>query len=166
MSRAYAQCEQLCRLLFRRELRNVPAEPIVNLIMTTDRFVIGSRTVSTSAQSNSQRAKPLMAPAPLVWSVALIASRDITIQASIEYVVSSESYLIYPFVLRIRQSRKYIDPTDKPIRLTIDFPLGYWRNLWSSLDFADRPLKSCMSIIHVDIVEIWNVYDKIRVSSP
>ena len=46
------------------------------------------------------------------------------------------------------------------------FPLGYWLNLWSSLDFIDQPLKSCVNIIHVDIVEIWNLYDKSRVSSP
>ena len=46
------------------------------------------------------------------------------------------------------------------------FRLGYWRSLWSSLDFADQPLKSCVNIIHVDIVEIWNLYDRNRVSSP
>ena len=45
------------------------------------------------------------------------------------------------------------------------FRLGYWRSLWSSLDFADQPLKSCVNIIHVDIVEIWNLYDRNRVSS-
>jgi hypothetical protein len=54
---------------------------------------------------------------------------------------------------------------DEPI-LTNDFPLGYWRNLWSSLDFADQPLKSCVNIIHTDIVQIWNIYDKNWVSSP
>ncbi|KAH9074318.1 hypothetical protein EDB83DRAFT_2516087 [Lactarius deliciosus] len=38
----------------------------------------------------------------------------------------------------------------------------YWRNLWSSLDFADRTLKTCVNIIHVDVVEIWNMNDKTR----
>jgi hypothetical protein len=59
---------------------------INNLIVTTDRFIMGSRT-APSSRSSSQEAKPRIAPAPLAWSVALRASRDITIQASIEYVV-------------------------------------------------------------------------------
>jgi len=36
----------------------------------------------------------------------------------------------------------------------------YWRSLWSSLDFAGQPLKNCVNIIHVDIIEIWNLNDK------
>ncbi|KAN0135844.1 hypothetical protein V8E53_006296 [Lactarius tabidus] len=36
----------------------------------------------------------------------------------------------------------------------------YWRRLWASVDFADHPLKSCVNIIHVDLVEIWNLNDK------
>ncbi|KAF8266352.1 hypothetical protein EI94DRAFT_1733378 [Lactarius quietus] len=39
---------------------------------------------------------------------------------------------------------------------------GYWRNLWSSLEFADQSLKNCVNIIHDDIVEIWNLNDKTR----
>ena len=125
---------------------------------------MGSRTVSTSTRS-SQGAKPRVFPAPLVWSVALRASRDITIQASIEYVISLPTFIsVIYLVFSIGRSREYIDPTDKPIPTNYS-PLGYWRNLWSSLDFADQPLKSCVNIIHVDIVEIWNLYDKTRVSS-
>jgi hypothetical protein len=59
---------------------------INNLIVTTDRFIMRSRT-APSSRSSSQGAKPRIAPTPLAWSVALRASRDITIQASIEYVV-------------------------------------------------------------------------------
>ena len=59
---------------------------INNLIVTTDRLIMGSRA-APSSRSSSQGAKPRIAPAPLIWSVALRASRDITIQASIEYVV-------------------------------------------------------------------------------
>ncbi|KAI0272988.1 hypothetical protein BGY98DRAFT_1099659 [Russula aff. rugulosa BPL654] len=133
-TRAYAQCEQLCRSLFSREAKDVPAELVSvmpqysalinNLIVTTDRLIMGSR-VAPSSRSSSQGAKPRIAPAPLAWSVALRASRDITIQASIE----------------IGRSR-------------------YWRSLWSSLDFVDQLLKSCVNIIHVDIVEIWNLFDR------
>ena len=57
-----------------------------NLIVTTDRLIMGSRTNALS-RSGPQGAKSRIASAPLVWSVALRASRDITIQASIEYVV-------------------------------------------------------------------------------
>ncbi|KAN0133594.1 hypothetical protein V8E53_008582 [Lactarius tabidus] len=35
----------------------------------------------------------------------------------------------------------------------------YWRRLWSSVNFDDHPLKSCVNIIHVDLVEIWNLND-------
>ena len=59
---------------------------INNLIMTTDRFIMGSRT-APSSRSSSQGAKPRIAPAPLAWSVALRSSQDINIQACIEYVV-------------------------------------------------------------------------------
>ena len=133
--------------------------------MTTDRFIMGSRTVSTSARSSSQGAKPRISPGPLVWSVALRASRDITIQASIEYVCLPPFILFTNLIFRIGRSREHIDLMHKPI-LTNYYPSGYWRNLWSSLDFADQPLKSCVNIIHVDIVEIWNLCDKTKVSSP
>ncbi len=72
---------------------------INNLIVTTDRFIMGSRT-APSSRSSSQGAKPRIAPIPLAWSVALRASRDITIQASIEYVarcLSVDTHLIYLF---------------------------------------------------------------------
>jgi hypothetical protein len=134
--------------------------------MTTDEFIMGSRTVSTSARSSSQGGMPRIAPAPLVWSVALRASRDITIQTSIEYVVSLPTFISFIcLILRIGRSREHIALMDEPI-LTDYYPLGYWRNLWSSLDFADQPLKSCLIVIHNDIVEIWNLYDKNWVSSP
>jgi len=57
-----------------------------NLVVTTDRFIMGSRA-APSSRSSPQGAKPRIAPTPLAWSVALRSSRDITIQASIEYVI-------------------------------------------------------------------------------
>ena len=111
-TRAHAQCEQLCHSLFRREARDVPAELVSgdsfyvlgilhghhrlvavmpqygslinNLTVTTDRFIMGSSHTAPLSRSNSQAVKPRITPAPLAWSVALRASRDITIQASIE----------------------------------------------------------------------------------
>jgi hypothetical protein len=59
-----------------------------NLIVTTDRFMMGSGTDPSSPwSSKGATRKPRITPEPLAWSVALRASRDITIQASIEYVV-------------------------------------------------------------------------------
>jgi len=91
---------------------------INNLIVTTDRFIMGSRTASNpSSRSSSQGTKPRIAPAPLAWSVALRASRGITIQASIEYVVClpTLSSFIY-LVLGSGRRSEYIDHTGKPIQ--------------------------------------------------
>ena len=54
-------------------------------------------------------------------------------------------------------------PHRKPI-LTICSLLGYWCNLWSNLDFADKPLKDCVNLIHTDIVNIWDPDNKNKVS--
>ena len=68
---------------------------INNLIETTDQVIMSSRT-APSSRSGSQGTKRRISPASLAWSVALRASRDITIQASIEYVVLSlGTHLIY-----------------------------------------------------------------------
>ncbi|KAH9994476.1 hypothetical protein BJV77DRAFT_1066788 [Russula vinacea] len=142
--RAYVQFDQLCRLLFRWEPEDVPAELISvmpqygalinDLIVMTDRFVMGRRASTPSARSSSKGTNFRTASTPLAWSVALRASRDITIQASIE----------------IGRSR-------------------YWRNLRSSPDFASQPLKSCLNSIHIDIVKIlvkiWNLHYRNSVSS-
>jgi len=85
---ARARVEQSCRSLFRREPRDVPAEIVSvnpqfndlidNLVVTTDRFITGSRP----AAAHSARSR--IAPVPLVWSAALRVNWDISIQASIE----------------------------------------------------------------------------------
>jgi hypothetical protein len=90
-----------------------------SLIQTTDQLIMGSRTVETYsdyAWSSSRETVPRIAPAPLAWSVALRASRDISIQASIEYVVYLSALILFIcFVLRIGRSREYIDLRDEPI---------------------------------------------------
>ena len=91
-----------------------------NLTTTTDQFITGSLTVSTSAQSSSQGAKPRIAPVPLVWSVALRVSQNIIIQASIEYVVCLLTLVSFiQLVLRVGRSREYIDVTLSPFRQII-----------------------------------------------
>ena len=77
---------------------------------------MGSRTLSTSVRSSSQGAMSRIAPAPLVWSVAQRTSRDITIQASIEYVVCLPTFMSFIcLILRIGRNREYIDLMDEPI---------------------------------------------------
>ena len=44
--------------------------------------------------------------------------------------------------------------------LTKGCPVEYWCYLLSSVNFDGHLLKSCVDIIHVDQVEIWNVNDK------
>jgi len=113
-AKASALCEQSCRGLFRREPKDVPVESVSgnlslflgviplmslfavngyrdligNLAVTTDRLITGSRAVSApSARMSTQRGKPRTSPVPLAWSVAARVSHDISIQASIEYVI-------------------------------------------------------------------------------
>jgi len=135
---AYTRCEQSCRSVFGRELKDVPAEIVSvdsrfhdligKLVVTTDKFMTGRRTVSTtSVRSRAQMAKPRVAPVSLAWSAALRVCQDIIIQASIE----------------VGRSR-------------------YWRSLWSSLEFSNQSLKNCVNTIHLDIVEIWNLNERAR----
>ena len=93
------------------------------------------------------------------------ASLSPAIRASIEYVVCLPTLISFIcLALRNGRSREYIDLTDNRIPTTC-FPLGYWRNLWSNLDFADKPVKHCVNVIHIDIVKIWNLDDRNGVSS-
>ncbi|KAH8985726.1 hypothetical protein EDB86DRAFT_3246299 [Lactarius hatsudake] len=134
-ARAFAMCEDSCRRLFNKDLRDVPAEIvsekpgyadlIEKLVVTTDRFIIGAR--SPLVGFGVQGDKPRVSAVPLAWSAALRVSPDIVVQASIEVGRS-----------------------------------GYWRRLWSSVDFADHSLKSCVNTIHADLVETWNLNDKTR----
>ena len=140
---------------------------IENLVVTTDRFMTGSCTPSDpSGRSSAHGAKSRIAAVPLVWSAALRVNRDIFIQASIEYVVIfPNSGLIYVLDLQSRPSARVSPPCRIEQVLTAMVSLGYWRGLWSRLDFADRPLKECLNVIHADIVEIWNLNDTTRVGS-
>ena len=105
----------------------------------------------SSSQSNRTRAKSLVPHKKINRSPM---SR--IIKASIECVVCLPTLISFIWlVLRNGRQRECIDRSDKPI-LTSCFPLGYWRNLWSNLDFADKPLKDCVNLIHDDIVKIWD----------
>ena len=44
--------------------------------------------------------------------------------------------------------------------LTKCCPVEYWCRLLSNVNFDEHPLKNCVDIIHLDLIEIWNVNDK------
>ena len=94
-----------------------------NLVVMTDRSIMGLRTASNpSAGSSSQGTNSRTAPVPLVWSVALRVSRDITIQAAVEYVDSLPILTLFIcLTFRIGRIRAYIDLTDKP---NLDKPIS------------------------------------------
>jgi len=50
--------------------------------------------------------------------------------------------------------------------LTKYFSLGYWRSFRSGHYFDGQALKDCLDIVHIDIVEIWNLNDRDQVSVP
>jgi hypothetical protein len=73
------------------------SDTLESLVVTTDRFMTGSRTPSgPSGRSSAHGAKPRIAAAPLVWSAALRVNQDMFIQACIEYVTIRQNYrLVY-----------------------------------------------------------------------
>jgi hypothetical protein len=82
---------------------------IDNLVVTTDRLIMGSPTGPVSFRSSGQMAKTQISPDSLVWSAALRACPDILIHASIECVdyLPNLISLIY-LVPRVGRIRKYI----------------------------------------------------------
>ena len=149
-------------------MRSQFTDLIDNLVVTTDRLLTDARTASAnSSRSSAQGTEPLIAPVPLVWSAALRVNRDIFIQASIECVafVPNTISLIY-LIFRIGRSREFNRLADSSQFKQPYFRIGYWRDLWSSVDFTEKPLKDCLNVIHKDIIEIWNLNDRTRVSSP
>ncbi|KAH8994195.1 hypothetical protein EDB92DRAFT_1944025 [Lactarius akahatsu] len=134
-ARVFAMCEDSCRRLFNKDLRDVPVEIvsekpryvdlIERLVVTTDRFIMGAPGPLMGFGNQGEQSR--VSAVPLAWSAALRVSRGIIIQTSIEVGRS-----------------------------------GYWPRLWSSVDFADHALQSCVNIIHVDLVETWNHNDKTR----
>jgi len=85
----------------------------------------------------------------------ITVSRVPSAQSSVQGAKQRVAAVPLAWSAALRVSREII------IQTTIDVGRSrYWRNLWSNLDFADQRLKDCVNIIHVDIVEIWNLKDK------
>ncbi|KAH9003546.1 hypothetical protein EDB86DRAFT_3073326 [Lactarius hatsudake] len=134
-ARARARIEESCRRLFRKDPKDVPAE----IVSDDPRFVglIDNLTVTTDKFITDSRA-------PFTRSGAQGEEQQI-----------GAVPLAWSAALRVNH--------DIIIQASIEVGRGqYWRSLRSSVDFADQTLKKCVNILHLDIVEIWNMNDKTR----
>ena len=111
-----------------------------------------------------QRGNPQISPVPLVWSIAQRISHNLIIQASIEYVTSPLDFDCttsqHFTALDVAVRTMYRPNVTRYIPTCSILPIGYWRGLSSSQDFTDRPLEDCAGVIHVDIVDVWNLQDR------
>ena len=129
--------------------------------MTTDELILGSCCPSTRFGVPGERTR--VHAVPLAWSAALRVCRSILLEASIEYVVLfSVSHFNHDLFLESDETVSLLEHNYGRI-LTKICPVEYWCRLLSSVNFAEHLLKSCVNIIHVDLVEIWNLNDKIGV---
>jgi len=130
---AHARYEQACRSLFRGEPRDVPVVIVSVKVQFGDR--IQKLVVTTDRLITGSRAarSGTQGAKPQIDPVHLVWSAAVRVHPSLFIQASIE----------VGRSR-------------------YWRSLWTSLDFADQPLKDCVNVIHTDIIEIWNLYDPLN----
>ncbi|KAH9057194.1 hypothetical protein EDB87DRAFT_1131474 [Lactarius vividus] len=134
-TRAHTMYEDSCRRLFHKDPRDVPAEIVsenTRFIDLIDNLVVTTDRFITDSRGPSARSSGQGAK-QRVGAVPLAWSAALRVNHDIIIQASIE----------VGRSR-------------------YWRSLLSSLDFADQTLKNCVNIIHLDIVEIWNMNDKRR----
>ncbi|KAH9074334.1 hypothetical protein EDB83DRAFT_2672701 [Lactarius deliciosus] len=134
-TRAHTMYEDSCRSLFHKDPRDVPAEIVSENSRFNDlidNLVVTTDRFITDSRGPSARSSGQGAK-QRVGAVPLAWSAALRVNHDIIIQASIE----------VGRSR-------------------YWRSLLSSLDFADQTLKNCVNIIHLDIVEIWNMNDKRR----
>ncbi|KAI9456382.1 hypothetical protein BJY52DRAFT_563201 [Lactarius psammicola] len=134
-ARAHRMYEDSCRRIFHKDPRDVPAEIVSEnsrFVDLLDNLIVTTDRFVTDSRAPSARSSGQGAK-QRVGAVPLAWSAALRVNHDIIIQASIE----------VGRNR-------------------YWRSLWSSLDFADQTLKNCVNIIHVDIVEIWNLNDKTR----
>ncbi|KAI9456397.1 hypothetical protein BJY52DRAFT_1187915 [Lactarius psammicola] len=134
-ARAHIMYEESCRRLFHKDPRDVPAEIVSEnsrFVDLLDNLIVTTDRFITDSRAPSARSSG-QGSKQRVGAVPLAWSAALRVNHDITIQASIE----------VGRSR-------------------YWRSLWSSLDFADQTLKNCVNIIHVDIIEIWNMNDKSR----
>ncbi|KAH8989937.1 hypothetical protein EDB86DRAFT_2941602 [Lactarius hatsudake] len=135
-AKALAMYEDSCRRLFHQEPRDVPAEVVSEKPRDVDlieKLVVTTDSFILGSRGPSAAGFGIQGGNPRVSTVPLAWSAALRVSHDIVVQASIE-------VGRRR----------------------YWHRLWSSVDFADHTLRSCVNIIHTDLVEIWNLNDKSR----
>jgi hypothetical protein len=132
-ARAYIMYEDSCRRMLHKEPRDVPAE----IVSENPRFI------------------------DLVDSLVMTTDRFITASCALSTQAGVRGAkqrigavpLAWSAALRVNH--------DIIIQATIEVGRNrYWSSLWLRPDFAYKTLKNCVNIIHLDIVEIWNMNDR------
>ncbi|KAH9041170.1 hypothetical protein EDB84DRAFT_1474633 [Lactarius hengduanensis] len=134
-TRAHTMYEGSCRRLFHKDPRDVPAEIVSEssrFIDLIDNLVVTTDRFITDSRGPSARSSGQGAK-QRVGAVPLAWSAALRVNHDIIIQASIE----------VGRSR-------------------YWSDLWFSRDFTDQTLKNCVNIIHLDIIEIWNMNDKRR----
>lgn len=133
--RALEMCEDSCRRHFDKSLRELPAEIVSGEPNFAD--LVENVIVTTDGFIPGARDR----------------SAGFAVQGERQRV--STERLVWSAALRVCR--------DIVIQASIEVGRsGYWHNLMSRVDFDDQTLKNCVNIIHVDLVEIWNLSDKAR----
>ncbi|KAF8272135.1 hypothetical protein EI94DRAFT_1796529 [Lactarius quietus] len=134
---AYTMYEDSCRRLFHKDPSDVPAQIVQISDNTRSLDLIENLVVATDRLITGLR--PSSTPA--------------RVQGTKQRV--DDVPLVWSAAVRVNH--------DIIIQASIEVGRRqYWRNLWSSPDFANQTLKDCVNIIHDDIVDIWNLNDKTR----
>ncbi|KAN0136738.1 hypothetical protein V8E53_005508 [Lactarius tabidus] len=132
-ARAHINYEDSCRRVLHKEPRDVPAE----VVSENPRFVdlIDNLVMSTDS--------------------FITASCALSTQAGVRGAKQRIGAVPLAWSAALRANHDII------IQATIEVGRNrYWSSLWLRPDFAHKTLKNCVKIIHLDIVEIWNMNDK------
>ena len=88
--------------------------------------------------------------------------------SDIDFIAAPFNIHWQPLAARIRSPQFVwlggVPPGNRYQEISLD--VNFWRKLWSSVDLADRPLMDCVHVIHIDLMEVWNLKDKAEVCSP
>ena len=126
------------------------------------RSVVGGTTCSAGF-----RLEPPITPVLLAWSVAQRVNHESAIRSSIEHVpLFSLSKTLSCRSLELGEVVSDMSLPNKITNiLTSSFAcIEYWRNLGSSRYFTNHTLRSCVNVIHEDIISVWNFDDRENVS--
>jgi len=134
-ARALQMCEDSCRRHFHQDLREVPAEIVSGEPDFAD--LVEKLVVTTDGFISGPRD-------PLARFGVRVEGQRV-----------NDDRLVWSAAVRVCR--------DIVVQASIEVGrIGYWHHLGSRVDFDDQTLKSCVDIIHVDLIEIWNFNDKAK----